>query len=235
MSVRSYQVSWGGKVSGPASSPLVSHRGPYQIQDPGTDLPSGEQDCTATTTSLSCSLTPPPTVFFWLLKLSLKTATFWWSHRSTVPGPNTSSSPVPMVESTPHLNQRDWLPPHLQESTPPTPPQHSHCITFTSFPRGIHSPLVGACARKSLASSFPGSAGMQSSGLSSSSYRQRVSCELRGDARSLLPQYSAKNTNATRWSTVVNSRKRGTLERYFIWNAYHLSGAGFKPEVSYIV
>lgn len=53
---------------------------------------------------------------------------------------------------------------------------YSHCITFTSFPRGIHSPLVGACARKLLAASFPGSAGMQSSGLSSCSCNN--SCQL---------------------------------------------------------
>ncbi|TNN85789.1 hypothetical protein EYF80_004036 [Liparis tanakae] len=46
---------------------------------------------------------------------------------------------------------------------------YSHCITFTSFPRGIHRPLVGAFARKLRASSFPGSAGIQSSGLSSCS------------------------------------------------------------------
>ena len=53
---------------------------------------------------------------------------------------------------------------------------YSHCITFTSFPRGIHSPLVGAWARKLLAASFPGSAGMQSSGLSSCSCNN--SCQL---------------------------------------------------------
>lgn len=46
---------------------------------------------------------------------------------------------------------------------------YSHCITFTSLPRGIQSPLVGACARNLLASSFPGSAGIQSSGFSSCS------------------------------------------------------------------
>lgn len=51
---------------------------------------------------------------------------------------------------------------------------YSHCITFTSFPRGIHSPLVGACARKFLASSFPGSAGIQSSGLSSCSWNSTI-------------------------------------------------------------
>lgn len=46
---------------------------------------------------------------------------------------------------------------------------YSHCITFTSFPRGIQSPLVGACARNLLASSFPDSSGIQSSGFSSCS------------------------------------------------------------------
>lgn len=53
---------------------------------------------------------------------------------------------------------------------------YSHCITFTSFPRGIHSPLVGAFARKVLASSFPGSAGIQSSGFSSCSCNSISHC-----------------------------------------------------------
>lgn len=51
---------------------------------------------------------------------------------------------------------------------------YSHCITFTSFPRGIHSPLVGAWARKLRASSFPGSAGIQSSGFTSFSCNTAV-------------------------------------------------------------
>lgn len=48
-----------------------------------------------------------------------------------------------------------------------------HCITLTSFPRGIQSPLVGACARNSRAFSLPGTSGMQSSGLVSSSWRRK--------------------------------------------------------------
>jgi hypothetical protein len=49
---------------------------------------------------------------------------------------------------------------------------HSHCITLTSLPRGIHSPLVGAWARNSLACSLPGTSGIQSSGFVSSSCRK---------------------------------------------------------------
>lgn len=60
---------------------------------------------------------------------------------------------------------------------------YSHCITFTSFPRGIHRPLVGAFARKLRASSFPGSAGIQSSGLSS------CSCNSNGHYRVQNPRF----------------------------------------------
>lgn len=48
-----------------------------------------------------------------------------------------------------------------------------HCITLTSFPKGIQSPFVGACARNSRALSLPGTSGMQSSGFVSSSYGER--------------------------------------------------------------
>jgi len=48
-----------------------------------------------------------------------------------------------------------------------------HCITLTSFPKGIQSPFVGACARNSRALSLPGTSGMQSSGFVSSSYGKR--------------------------------------------------------------
>lgn len=50
---------------------------------------------------------------------------------------------------------------------------HSHCITLTSFPRGIQSPLVGAWARNSLACSLPGTSGIQSSGFVSSSCKRK--------------------------------------------------------------
>lgn len=48
-----------------------------------------------------------------------------------------------------------------------------HCMTLTSFPKGIQSPFVGACARNSRALSLPGTSGMQSSGFISFSYRKR--------------------------------------------------------------
>ena len=43
-----------------------------------------------------------------------------------------------------------------------------HFITLTSFPRGIHNPLVGALAKNSRACSFSGRSGIESSGFSSS-------------------------------------------------------------------
>lgn len=48
-----------------------------------------------------------------------------------------------------------------------------HCITLTSFPKGIQSPFVGACARNSRALSLPGTSGMQSSGFVSFSYKKK--------------------------------------------------------------
>lgn len=48
-----------------------------------------------------------------------------------------------------------------------------HCMTLTSFPKGIQSPFVGACARNSRALSLPGTSGMQSSGFVSFSYVKR--------------------------------------------------------------
>ena len=45
---------------------LAAHHGPYQIQDPGTDLPSGERDCTRLHKVSPPALHPhpSPTVFF---------------------------------------------------------------------------------------------------------------------------------------------------------------------------
>ena len=50
----------------PHLPPLASHHGLYQIQDPGTDLPSGERDCTRLHQVYAPALHPhpPPTVFF---------------------------------------------------------------------------------------------------------------------------------------------------------------------------
>ena len=46
-------------------------------------------------------------------------------------------------------------------------------MTLTSFPSGIQSPLVGVWARNSLACSLPGTSGIQSSGLVSSSWKRK--------------------------------------------------------------
>jgi hypothetical protein len=47
-----------------------------------------------------------------------------------------------------------------------------HFMTLTSFPRGIHSPFVGALDKNSRACSFSGRSGIQSSGLSSSTLQR---------------------------------------------------------------
>ena len=49
----------------------------------------------------------------------------------------------------------------------------SHCMTLTSFPSGIQSPLVGVWARNSLVCSLPRTSGIQSSGLVSSSWKRK--------------------------------------------------------------
>lgn len=98
---------------------------------------------------------------------------------------------------------------------------YSHCITFTSLPRGIHSPFVGAWARKLLASSFPGSAGIQSSGFSSCScntnrslspilticlYLKKATCNLLLTLSCLLLR--TRYLNKSRWRFLIAAWER---------------------------
>lgn len=98
---------------------------------------------------------------------------------------------------------------------------HSHCITLTSFPRGIQSPLVGAWARNSLACSLPGTSGIQSSGFVSSSYKRKqrvnnVATALASSPTCFRTQHRllSRGLEIPRSSVVTLSRTRKTNETW---------------------